>query len=772
MRILDRYVCREVFTHALLGLAIFTFVFYVPQIVRLMELVVRHSGSTRDTLLLFACPLPGMLAFTLPMGVLIGVLIGLGRLSADSEVVAMNALGIGLRRLLLPIGGLAFATSLLTLAITFWLSPASLRMLHIIADRLRAAEAPYAIQPRVFDERFPHLVLYVQDVAAGGAHWNGVFLAESGAATGSHLTLADNAIVIAGPGEDKLQLHLRNGSTHEYDPGNPTHYNFTTFGTSDSSIDVPGGPEVQTSQLPMPERNLTGLLNATGPEWRDARIDLNRRIAFPAACLVFAMLGVPVGVRPRRGGRSTGFVLTLLLISAYYLLFVFGVHMAQQGFISPMVGVWAANVLIFLAALPLLYRIEHIRGTGRLSHYLDALRARRGPAAEAVAVASSNGPVARDIPATGKGGGRSLVFPLLVDMLLLRSFAFYFFLLLGAFLVVSDSFTLFDLLQSITRNHISAQVVANYFLHLIPMMVYQLAPVAALVATLVTLGLMAKNNEVVAFKASGISLYRLSIPFILTGAILGSGMFLLDNSFLPYANQRSDALRNQIMGRPAQTFYQPAHQWIFGEGNKIYNYGLFDFDHGVFGGLNVFEIDPATFQLRRRVYAARARWEPDQQAWVLDDGWVRDFNRDGVSRYETFRATLLSELTEPPSYFKRAVLPSSQMNWRQLRSYISGLQHAGFDTARLAVEWHRKFAFPVLTLVIMFLGVPFALLTGTRGAVGGLAIGISIAIVYWATAALFQAMGNVGLLPAVMAGWAPAGIFALVSLYFFLKMPT
>jgi LPS export ABC transporter permease LptG/LPS export ABC transporter permease LptF len=762
-----------VFTHALLGLAIFTFVFFVPQIVRLMELAVRHSGSTRDTLLLFACPLPGMLAFTLPMAVLVGVLIGLGRLSADSEVVAMNALGIGLRRLLLPIGGLALATSLLTLAITFWLSPTSLRMLHTIADRLRAAEAPYAIQPRVFDERFPHLVLYVQDVAAGGVRWHGVFLAESGAATGTHLTLADDAIVIAGPGQGKLQLHLGNGSTHEYDPGDPTRYSFTTFAASDSSMDVPGRPEAKTSQLPMPERHLAGLLSAQGAEWRDARIELNRRLAFPAACLVFAILGVPVGVRPRRGGRSAGFVLTLLLISAYYLLFVFGVHMAQQGFVSPATGVWAANILIFLAALPLLRRIEDTRRTGRLSRWLDALQARRRRvAAEAVAAAPFNGQLAPAVPAPATGEGRALVFPLLVDMLLLRTFVFYFLLLLGAFLILSDSFTLFDLLQSITRNHVSVQVIANYFLHLVPMMVYQLAPVAALVATLVTFGLMAKNNEVVAFKASGISLYRLSLPFILAGAILGAGMFLLDDTFLPYANQRSDALRNQIMGRPAQTFYQPTHQWIFGEGNKVYNYGLFDFDHGIFGGLNVFEIDPVTFQLRRRLYAARAQWEPALHAWVLDNGWVRDFDHDGVSRYEPFRAISLSELNEPPTYFKRAVLPSSQMNWRQLRTYISGLQHAGFDTARLAVEWHRKFAFPVLTLIIMFLGVPFALLTGTRGAVGGLAMGIGIAIVYWATAALFQAMGNVGLLPAVMAGWAPAGIFAFVSLYFFLKMPT
>ncbi len=108
MRLLDRYIAREVVSHAILGLAVFTFVFFVPQLVRLMDLVVRHSGGIwQRVLLLFLCTLPPVLTFTLPMAVLVGVLIGLGRLSADSEIVALHASGVSLRRLLLPIGFVA-----------------------------------------------------------------------------------------------------------------------------------------------------------------------------------------------------------------------------------------------------------------------------------------------------------------------------------------------------------------------------------------------------------------------------------------------------------------------------------------------------------------------------------------------------------------------------------------------------------------------------------------------------------------------------------------
>ena len=118
MRLIDRYICRQVFSHALLGLGIFSFVFFVPQLVRLMDLVVRHSASWATLGILFLCTFPGILSFTLPMGVLVGVLIALGRMSADSELIAMSALGLGRRRLLVPIGILAVGATLITFCMT------------------------------------------------------------------------------------------------------------------------------------------------------------------------------------------------------------------------------------------------------------------------------------------------------------------------------------------------------------------------------------------------------------------------------------------------------------------------------------------------------------------------------------------------------------------------------------------------------------------------------------------------------------------------------
>jgi len=779
MRIIDRYICREVFSHALLGLAVFTFVFFVPQLVRLMELLVRHSAGSGSVVLLFLTIFPGVLTFTLPIAVLVGVLIGLGRMSADSELIALNAVGIGLRRILVPVGVLALSTALLTLAMTLWLGPAALRTLRALEDSLRTSQASFQVQPRVFDERFPRRVLYVQDVEAAATRWRGIFLAESSPENGSRLTLAENAIVIADPEQGKLQLHLSAGSTHEYSRKDPDHYAVINFGENDLSVEVSGSASARAEQVSPQERPLRELLADGGTGWREARVEVHRRLAFPTACLVFALLAVPLGARPRRGGRAAGFLVTLLLISGYYVAFITGVGMARQGALSPGLGIWAANLLTGALGLALLPRLEHTHEPGwvaRLAHAVATWRRDRRAQPEAsvpqARAAALHGPLPVQAPVSVFRIRRPAGFPQLMDLYLLRNFLSYFFLLLAGFILLFEAFTFFELLDDIARRRTPTLVVVNYFRYLAPHLLYQLAPLAALVAVLVTLGIMTKNNEIVAFKAAGVSLYRLSLPAVLASLALAGGMVVLDDTYLPYASQRQDALRNRIKGRPAQTFYQPRRRWIFGEGFKLYNYELFDPDRKLFGALNVFELDPATFQLRRRVFANRAHWEDSERTWILESGWVRDFDGSTVAAYVPFQAYALAELRESPSYFNREVRQSYQMNWRELRQYIRELQQAGFDVARLSVQWYKKFAFPLIAPIIVLLAVPFAFLVGTRGAVGGLALGVAIGIVYWATSALFEALGSVGQLPALLAGWAPDAIFGFLGVYFFLKMPT
>lgn len=356
MRILDRYIGREVVINSLLGLAVFSFVFFVPQLVRLMGLIVQHAATLGETATLLVCSLTPVLVFTLPMSMLVGVLIGLGRLAADSEIVAMNATGINLRRLLFPVVAIALAAMALTFCTTAWLAPLSLRILTSLEGRLRISQASVSIQPRVFDERFPHLVLYVQDVGASGTRWRNVFLAQSNSSADSKVTVAKDAVVTGDFRQDRLTLQFTDASTHVYDPDNSAHYEVQTSSVESTNLPLanPATAESNARALTDRERSLAGLLSVSGSDKRDARVEFQQRLALPVACLFFALLGVPMAVHPRRGGRAGGFVAAILLICVYYIFFVTGVHYAQNGVLPPTLGVWLANVVTFAVAIILL----------------------------------------------------------------------------------------------------------------------------------------------------------------------------------------------------------------------------------------------------------------------------------------------------------------------------------------------------------------------------------------------------------------------------------
>jgi LPS export ABC transporter permease LptF/LPS export ABC transporter permease LptG len=770
MRLIDRYIFRTILSHALLGLLIFTFVFFVPLLIRLMELVVAHSTTWATLGLLFLCTFPGIFSFTIPIGVLVGVLIALGRMSSDSELIAMSALGMGRRRLLVPVGLLAVSATLLTLCMTVWIAPISLRTTRTLEDQLRASQASFQVAPRVFDERFPHLILYINDVDAAATQWRGVFLAWTDEKNVSRLTLAEDAIVIADRKEGKLELHLHHGTDHEFSLDDPGHYSLSAFSSRDWPIDVTGPQSGATSEPTMQGRTMGTLFGERREANREARVEIQRRLSFPFACIAFALIATPLGARPRRGGRSGAIIVTLLLITGYYLMFTIGAAFARQGEVPVWAGIWFANVAIAAIGLFLLPHIERMPGASRWRAAFDAIaqwpiwKVFRHDLRDASA---GEGSGAAGSPRKGRFGIAQIF-----DIYLLRNFLFYFVLLTIGFILLFEVFNFFELLDDIAQHRTSMLDVFNYFRLLALYLFYQLAPLAALVSVLVTLGVMAKNNELVALKAAGISLYRLSLPLLLAGLLLSVSLVALDDTYLPYVNQRQDALRNEIKGRPAQTYYQPRGQWIFGTNSKVYNYEFFDPDQQIFGGLNVLELDPATFEIRRRIYAARAHWDSQQGVWILESGWLRDFKNGALTSYQPFLGNALKELNEPPTYFNREVRQSYQMSWWELKEYIVELSNAGFDVARLSVQLQKKLSFPLIAPIIILLAIPFSIVVGTRGAVGGIALGVGIAIVYWAASALTEAMGAVGQLPPLVAGWAPDTIFSFLGLYFFLKMPT
>ncbi len=775
MRILTRYILREITYHALIGAAVFTFVLFTQSLARVLEIVVRNSAPLPSVAELFFLTVPGALTYTIPMGVLIGILIGLSRLAADSEITAMRASGIGVWIFLRIVSIFVLAGWLLALVNSVYLAPMSQTALARLENQLKGSQVSFEIQPRVFYEGFPKRVLYVQDVksAEGAAIWKGVFFADTTNPAAPRITLAREGVLVS-EGADILHLHLVGGSIHETDSQSPGNYQIKTFEETDFPIPLPQANNKEQEPAPLSQLSTTELLTkSTGLKEYIRRwylIEFHRRFALPTACVVLGLVGIPLGLSSKKGGKSAGFVITIALVFAYYSVSLLGVSLAKQGKISPFLGVWLADLVFLVAGAVLIWRAE--RRPLEIG-FLKGWR-QRHPAAK------TNG---RELGrAMGNGGafqravGRRRVFrasfPMILDDYVLRDFGLYLFMIFAAFLILFLVFTLFELLGDILRNQISLMVVAEYLLNVSPYFLYAIAPMGTLFAVVITLGLMQRSNEITAIKATGMSLYRIVVPVLVAAGVVAGALFASDQLYLPHTNKRQDALRNQIKGKPPQTYLNPDRKWIFGQHSTIYYYQVFDSDRDTFGSLSAFQFDPRTFALTERIYASRASWDENLQRWVCTQGWSRSLNGPAIDHYGTFEVATFNALSEPPNYFKKEVKQSSEMSYGELRQYIRDLQQSGFDVVRLKVQLHKKFAFPVIVLVMAMLAVPFSVSAGKRGAIAGVAVAAGIAVVYLTVSGLFEAMGNVSQLPPLLAAWSPDLIFGLVGGYLILKVPT
>src|SRR5579871_360831 len=795
MRIFTRYILREVISHGLLGGVIFTFVLFTRDLGKILELIVRDSASAADVARILAYTLPNVLIVTIPMAVLVGILLGLSRLASDSEITAMRASGMGA----LDFVGIVAIVSAIALALglfnSLYLAPRSAAALLSLEDSLKSSQASFEVEPRVFYEDFKNYVLYIQDVrpAAGASLWHHVFLADLTQPATPHITTADEAVVVAGSDAtgdaQTIRLHLMHGGQHQTSSSDPNQYNISTFNTTDLPIET-GAQEdahlghADTPILALPLSELWRLGNAPGNDVpghpnRSYRIEFNKRFSYPFACLVLMLVGVPLGLSSKRGGKSTGFVLTILLVFVYYFLSSVGVALARNGKLSPFTGVWGANLIFAAAGALLLYQMSRggialslVSSIGVWINKLITRFSRKN---------NNHSPQTKFDIATILRRFRSttrMQFPLLLDDYVMREYATNFGLVLFSFSILFIIFTFFELIGDIIRNRTPLVTVGDYLINLIPFIVYQVTPLCALVAVLITFGSLSKTSEITAMKATGTSLYRIITPVLVTTLLISIGLFAFDEFYLPAANRRQEALRSVIKDKPARTFLRPDRQWISGQAGpsgspaRIFYYQYFDASRDAFANLTVFEFEPNTFILRRRIFAASTHWDDQTNRWIFENGWERTFSGDTIASYKPFTLATFPEIHEQPAYFKKEDRPSQEMSYNELSTYIADLKQSGFDTKRLSVQLNKKLAYPLITLVMAILAIPFSLSMGKRGSLAGIAIAIGLAIAYQVVAGLFEAMGNVNTLPAMLAAWTPDLLFGLAGTYLLLRSPS
>jgi LPS export ABC transporter permease LptF len=784
---LDRYLIREIAVPFAIGLAVPTFLLLIPPVLHRWEALIATGVEMSTVARALMLLLPQALSLTIPMAVLLGILLGFGRLSADREFVAMQACGISLMRLLRPVAFVAVLGTAATAYEIIVALPEANQSFREIAANEMAQRLEKNLTPRVFFEEFPRFVIYVRDAPAEGG-WRDVFVADLSTPGDSTVYFARRGGIRLDREQHLVQLVLSDGRSHTTSIGNPDRYQTTEFDAITLALDPEpvfrgpppkGAPEKTLAEL----RATIAEAEARGERDPASRFMMQFKLALPATCPILALIGLALGASNRKDGRLAGFAIGAGVILLYYVLLYGARAFAFGNRLSAEWAPWIPNIVMGLLALTMMaWRARSADQPIRVS--VPAFWRRRAPAVPGTA----SPPRPPRVVVVLRVPHLNVPAPRILDTYVSREYLRVLLLASVSLLSIFYISTFIDLVDKLFRGEATTGLLLRYLFYQTPQFVHWVIPMAVLVATLVTIGVITKNNELLVMRACGISLYRAAAPLVIFAVAAGGVLFSMQERGLAYANREADRLNRLIRGHPPQRTALN-RQWLVGTTGAIYHYDLFDPVSNRFSRLRVYDVGPAwdlrsiTFVEQASVATRRAADGSQRLAWMGEQGWIRRLGGGAQEADEAavrFVPIATNELPiDPPSYFKTDVLEGELlmtygdlMTYRELKTYLTRLEASGVYLTPWAVALHRKTAFPFTTVIMTLLAIPFAVTTGRRGALYGVGVGIVLAIAYFIMLSIFAALGSGGLLPPLLAAWAPNILFGAAALYLILTVRT
>ena len=356
MRLLDRYIFKELMIPFTVSLGALCFIVFTKEMLRLVELLVSKGVGFMAVLNIVAHLMPSFLVLTLPIACLVSSITAFGRLSYDKELVAMRAAGVSLLRIAFPVVIFSFLVFLLTVYLSQWGQPWSNVSLKKLAISLIKDQLTIALDKGVFNEPTPGMMIYVPEPAEGKKA-EGIFIADQRDPSKPLIVTAHAFSMLQDPKQKQLGFRLFDGTIHAI-PRDITQHHQVTFGTYDLKMDLPSTFDDST-----PERRgydyIVQQLDESG--WRDSNalrrlMEYYKDLGFPVATLILGILGLPVGIVSKRSGRMGGFALGILIMVGFYLLNVVGEFLVTTLILHPFAGAWFPNVILLVITCFLFYR--------------------------------------------------------------------------------------------------------------------------------------------------------------------------------------------------------------------------------------------------------------------------------------------------------------------------------------------------------------------------------------------------------------------------------
>ena len=802
--VVDRLVFREVLTPTVLGFMTYTFLVVMRGLYTLIEQILVRGVSVTDAGRVLLMSLPHVVVLTIPMSFLFGVLLAVGRMNGDNELVAMQAGGIPLSRLLRPI--LIFGVLLSALSGYLYLEviPASGGELRALRYKLFAeAKNLGRIEPGVFHEEIPNVLLYLRDVDAESGSWRDILFFDSSNPGEERLTLARRGRIVTADSAEELTVDGRlDGSreieqwirleevvTHQFSRNKPETYRVNRNTSQLFRPSLQSGGEVRhlIGMRERPTMDLVrfvqgGVLDVEGDtaeqdqedilrDQRLAVIELNKRLAIPLACLVFAFLALPLGVGARSSGRGRGFVISVGVVLVYYLVSNQGEVLAISGRVPPWIGIWLPNIVLTIAALFMMRRMGRWTGAratrgsliARAIKALKTWRINRHRRVDKHGRAAT--PMTGSIPLRIQRRRYALRFPALFDRYVTNRLLPPLLMVLGSTALLYIVIDFSDRVESIAKNRIPIDVILSYYANLVPQVFLDVTPFALMIAVLILLTVLERQHELTALKAAGISLYRLTVPILLIASAAAAGLWVLGEIVVPDANREAQRLRDRITGRETKRSYRSNdRQWLMSRDDEsLYNFLRYDTTLQALIRFTQFRIDE-NMELRSHLFTRRARFVDGK--WLAKSGWFRQFYPDGTHEYKRITSPIELEISEGPEYFGQEYRAPGEMSLGELGDYIDELVDSGYRPNRLIVRWHQKLTYPLSAFIMVLLALPFGLSRGGRlvSTMQGVATALILGIAYSMLVVAFARLGDVDILPPIISAWAPVALAFLFAI--------
>ena len=357
----------------------------------------------------------------------------------------------------------------------------------------------------------------------------------------------------------------------------------------------------------------------------------------------------------------------------------------------------------------------------------------------------------------------------ILDKYITREFSKLFAIMSITFIALYLIVDFFEKSRMFFSNHATAVQMVSYFVFSIPVIISLIMPAAVLLATLMTFGNLTKFNEVTAMKANGISLYRMALPVVIMSLAICLFLFFFSEIIRPGAEQKAEQIiKVDIQKQTMQGYFKQNEIW-YRSANAIYNFKMFDTTKNTLRGITINYLNP-DFTLKSRIDAGSATWQNGQ--WTFYDLLITTFDSNNIPVLQRMKKKVIN-LPEKADDFKIIQKDAEKMGYFELGRYVRKIKSEGYDATRYIVDLQGKIAYPLVTVILVLIGVLFALRSERSGGVmQSLGIGIFIGFSYFIVHAFGMSLGRSGVMPPLLAAWVANILFLAAAAILFSRVRT